>query len=163
MPKAIDLSTIGARFGYGYESTAGTRPTAYTNVPNPKSTPDFNPEPNTGETTSLNNEEFTSYMPLLKDLGGALAFTIGMSQKLLTDWNAMCDTAETNETSGRATWFTVYHPGLSEAMFFPGKPTRLTMPAMETNQVWDATVYVTPTGEPVMATAVKPVDASESA
>lgn len=154
----IDLSTIGARFGFAYETVAGTRPSSFTNIPNPKSIPEFNPEPNTGETTSLNNEEYTSYIPLLKDLGGALGFGIGMSQELLTSWNEMCETTATNEASGKRTWFVIYHPGLSKSLFFTGRPSKLGMPAMDTNVVWDTTVYVAPTNEPEWQTAIKPTD-----
>lgn len=154
----IDLSTIGVRVGYAYETTAGTRPTSYINLAGPKSIPEFNPEPNSGETTSLNNEEYTSYMPLLKDLGGTLGFGFGMSQELLDTWETICDTTETNEATGLRTWFTVYHPGLDKALFFPGKPTRLGLSAMEVNSVWDTTVYIAPIGEPQLDTAVKPTD-----
>lgn len=154
----IDLSTIGVRVGFAYESTAGTRPSTYTNIPGPKSIPEFNPEPNSGETTSLNNEEYTSYMPLLKDLGGALGIGFGMSQELLDTWETICDTTETNEASGKRTWITIYHPQLSKALFIPIKPTRLGLSAMEVNSVWDTTVYFAPIGEPVLDTAVKPAD-----
>lgn len=154
----IDLSTIGARFGYAYETVAGTKPSAFTNIPKVKSIPEFNPEPNTGDTTSLNNEEYTSYMPLLKDLGGALGFGIAMTQELLTAWNTMCETTETNEESGKRTWFVVYHPGLDKSIFFPGRPVKLGMPAMEVNSVWDTTVYVTPIDEPAWDVAVRPTD-----
>ena len=155
---AIDLSTIGARFGYQFESTAGTKPSSFINIPNPKSIPEFNPEPNMGETTSLNNTEFTTYIPLLKDLGGALGFGVGMSQDLLDDWNDMCDDAETKAASGLATWFVIYHPGLDKSLFFTGKPVKLGMPTMEVNAVWDTTVYVAPTNEPAWDTAVSPTD-----
>ena len=158
MPKPIDLTTIGAKFGFAYETTAGTQPTTFTNIPGIKSVPEFNPEPNMGETTSLNNEEYTSYIPLLKDLGGALAFGIGMSQKLLTDWNTMCDTTATNEAEGKRTWFCVYHPGLDKSIIFPGKPTKLGMPAMEVNAVWDTNVYVAPIEEPKWIDSIQPTN-----
>jgi len=158
MGKPIDLSTIGARFGYAIEVSAGTRPSSFTNIPNPKSIPEFNPEPNMGETTSLNNTEYTSYIPLLKDLGGALAIGIGMSQQLLTSWNAMCDSAATAEASNKRTWFCIYHPGLDKSLVFTGKPVKLGMPAMETNAVWDTNVYVAPTNEPEWIASVNPTD-----
>lgn len=41
--KAIDLSTAGIKVAYAIEETAGTKPTAFTNIPNPKSIPDTNP------------------------------------------------------------------------------------------------------------------------
>ena len=81
-----------------------------------------------------------------------------MSQQLLDAWNEMCDTTETNEATGKRTWFVIYHPGLDKSLFFTGKPTKLGMPTMEVNSVWDTTVYVAPTNEPEWKTAVKPTD-----
>ena len=49
MPKAVDLSTAGIKVGYAIEETAGQKPTKFTNIPNPKSIPDTNPEPSTYE------------------------------------------------------------------------------------------------------------------
>ena len=77
MGVAIDLSTAGIRIGYAYEATSGTRPTSgYTNLPNPKSIPDMNPQPNALDITSLNDTEWKRYMEGLKDMGGSLEFCI---------------------------------------------------------------------------------------
>ncbi len=51
----------------------------FTDIPNPKSIPDFNPEPSTHETTSLNAIEWKTYIQGLKDIGGAVSLKFGMS------------------------------------------------------------------------------------
>ena len=51
----VDLSTAGIHVGYAIEATAGTKPTAFIDLPNPKSIPDFNPETATYDVTSLND------------------------------------------------------------------------------------------------------------
>ena len=79
MPKAVDLSTAGIKVGYAIEETAGQKPTKFTNIPNPKSIPDTNPEPSTYDVTSLNDTTWKRYIQGLKDIGGALAITFGMS------------------------------------------------------------------------------------
>lgn len=155
----IDLSTIGMRLGYAFETSKGVRPTTgYTNIARPKSLPDANPEPNTGETTSLNNEEYTSYIPLLKDLGGSLGIDMGMSEDGLHNWNDMCETAEEKKALGFRTWFVFYHPQLDVSFFIPADPTPLGFVEAGVNEVWDGTVYITPVDEPTWETAVKPVD-----
>ncbi len=164
MAKAIDLTTIGIRLGYAFEATASTKPASFINIDNPKSIPSFNPEPNSLDITSLNDLEWMRYTSGLKDIGGAQGFGIGMSQKTLDEWNTMCDTTETNEASGRRTWFVLYHPGLDKSFFFTGKPTKLGFPEAEVNSVWDATVYIAPTGEIGWGTAINPTDSdSQSA
>ena len=158
MGKPIDLTTIGIRMGYAYETTAGTKPSSFINIYNPKSIPEFNPEPNTGDITSLNDTEYTRYTALLKDLGGALGFGIGMSKETLTTWNEICTTTKSNAALGKRTWFVLYHPGLDQSFFFTGDPTPLGFPAAEVNSVWDTTVYIAPTGEIGWSTAVNPTD-----
>lgn len=156
--KPIDLSTAGIRLGYAYETVAGTRPSTYINIFNPKSTPDFNPEPNSLDITSLNDTEFKRYMNGLKDLGGSLSFTIGMSQSLLDTWNTMCDTTKANESTGKRTWFILYHPGLDKSFGFVGEPSKLGFPEASVDAVWDATVYIAPRDEIGWYTAVNPTD-----
>lgn len=158
MAVAIDLSTAGIRVGYAFETTSGTRPTAFTNLPNPKSIPDMNPEPNALEITSLNDTEWKRYMEGLKDLGGALGITFGMSQVFFNLWNTICDTDETNRATSLRTWLAFYVPGLDKSFFIPVTPSRIGIPAAEVDSVYDVTVNVLPIGAPEWAEAVNPTD-----
>ena len=158
MAKPIDLTTIGIRFGYAIEVNAGTKPSSFTNIQNPKSTPDFNPEPNAIDITSLNDLVYKRYTKGLKDLGGALTFTIGMSQALLTAWNTMVSNSETAKAQNKRTWFVLYHPNLDKSFFFTGEPAELGFPEAEVDSAWDANVSIAPTGEIGWATAVNPTD-----
>ena len=68
---AIDLSTAGIQVAYCAEATAGTKPTTgWTKLTGIKSIPDFNPEPSSLETTTLDATEYRTYIPGLKDVGG---------------------------------------------------------------------------------------------
>lgn len=117
MPKAIDLSTAGIHVGYGFETTAGTKPTAFIDIPNPKSIPDLNPEPSTYDTTSLNATEWKTYIQGLKDLGGALGLKFGMSQVFKDMWTKICSEYKTNIATGKRLWIEFYHPSLKEGFF----------------------------------------------
>mgnify|MGYP004449692567 FL=1 len=44
---AIELSTAGIKLAYAIETTAGTKPSAFTNIAGVKSLPNLNPEPAT--------------------------------------------------------------------------------------------------------------------
>ena len=161
MGVAIDLSTAGIRIGYAYEATSGTRPTSgYTNLPNPKSIPDMNPQPNALDITSLNDTEWKRYMEGLKDMGGSLGITFGMSQELYNRWEAICDADDANKSSGKRTWFVFYIPGISDSFFLPVDPSRMGFPASEVDSVLDVTVNVLPIGAPVWETAVNPTDSA---
>lgn len=158
MAVAIDLSTAGIRVGYAFETTSGTKPSAFTNLPNPKSIPDMNPTPNALDVTSLNDTEWKRYIEGLKDMGGALGITFGMSETFFNLWETICTTDETNKATGKRTWLVFYVPGLTKSFFVPIDPARIGMPAAEVDSVLDVTVNVMPIGVPEWATAVNPTD-----
>jgi hypothetical protein len=163
MAVAIDLSTAGIRVGYAFESTSGVRPQSnYVNLPNPKSIPDMNPEPNALDITSLNDTEWKRYMEGLKDMGGSLGLTFGMSEAFFDLWETICDTDDANKANGLRTWFVFYVPGLTNSFLLPVDPSRIGMPSAEVDSVLDVTVNVLPIGEPTWETAVNPTDAASA-
>ena len=152
MPNAIYLSTIGVHLKYAVEATAGTRPTTgYTDIPGVKSIPSLNPTPDNLETTTLNETEYKTYIPGLKDLGGALSFTFNLSQALKDAWDALVTADTAARAASKSTWFVVEVPGLTEGLFFPGQPSGMGLPELGVNEVAEVENSITPTGEPVWA------------
>lgn len=148
------LSTIGVHLYYAVEETAGTRPTAmtaYTELVGIKSIPSMNPAPDNLDTTTLNEEEYKTSIPGLKDLGGALNFTFNMSQELKTAWDALVTADATARASQKATWFCIIIPGLTEALYFKGQPSAMGLPEMGVNSVIEVGNSITPTAEPEWA------------
>ena len=141
---ALELSTAGVLLKYACETTAGTRPTTgYTQIPNIKSIPDFNPEPESLEVTDLSDTEWRRYIPGLKDPGGALAFTANLTTGFKTAWETLVTAANTAAASSKATWFEIYVPSFG-SFFFAGIPSSLGMTAMDVNSVLEIEAYVTP-------------------
>lgn len=158
MAEAINLSTAGIHLYYAVEGTAGTRPTQksdYTDLVGVKSTPSLNPSPEALETTSLNETEYKTYIDGLKDLGGALEFTWNLTQELVTLWEALMTAYEEAKTAGKATWFLIDIPGLTEGLYFKGNPSDMGSPETAVNSVLEITNYITPTSAPIKA--AKPV------
>ena len=148
------LSTIGVRFYYAVEATKGTRPTtksAYTELVGVKGIPSMNPTPDNLETTTLNETEYKTYIPGLKDLGGALEFTFNMSQDLKDAWETLVTADETARAAEKATWFFVDVPGLTEGLYFTGQPTPMGLPEMGVNSVLEVANSITVTNEPEWA------------
>ena len=143
MAKAIDLSTAGIHVGYGIEANAGTKPSAFIDI--------------------LNDTEWKRYIEGLKDVGGALAITFGMSQVFLDMWEDICDKYETAIASDKRMWLVFYHPRLNKSFFFTCEPTRMGWAAADVDSAWDTSVSVTPTGEIGWAEAIEPKAATESA
>jgi len=148
------LSTIGVHLYYGVEETAGTRPTAksaYTELVGIKSIPSLNPQPDNLETTTLNETEYKTYIPGLKDLGGSLEFTFNMSQDLKDTWDALITADAAAKVAQKATWFYIEVPGLTEGLYFTGEPSPMGLPEMGVNAVLEVSNSITVTGEPEWA------------
>nr|DAD91331.1 MAG TPA: Major tail protein [Siphoviridae sp. ctBmU27] len=149
----IALSTAGITVGYAIETTKGTRPTSgYTLIPDIKEVPEMNPEPEALETTTLAETEYKTYIDGLKDLGGSLAFGINFTQELSNAWGTLVQSSKTARADGKETWFEIKHPDLEKSVFFPCRPVALGIPGAGANSVWDSSVYVVPTGEPIWET-----------
>ena len=151
---AINLSTAGIHLKYAVEETAGTRPTAATNyidLVGVKSTPSLNPAPDTLETTTLNETEWKTYIDGLKDLGGALEFTFNLTEELVGIWETLMTSYATAKAAGKAVWFLIDIPGLTQGLYFPGNPSDMGIPETEVNSVLEITNYITPTGAPTKA------------
>lgn len=145
------ISTIGVHLYYAVEKTTGTRPTAksdYKELIGIKSIPSMNPAPDSLDTTTLNEEEYKTSIPGLKDLGGSLSFTFNMSEELKTMWEQLITENDAAKTSGKGIWFFVDVPGLIEGLFFKGEPSSMGLPEMGVNSVMEVENSITPTAEP---------------
>ena len=149
------VSTAGMLLVYAVEASAGTRPTSgYTKVPEIKSMPSFNPQPETIQSTTLEETEFHTYVEGLKDLGGALPFTANLTDDLMTTWASVNSAYESAASAGKAMWFAVVHPKLSKATFFTGDPAPLGLNEAAVGGMAETTLYITPLTPPVIE--VKP-------
>lgn len=155
MSDAIYLSSIGVKMYYAVEATAGTRPTAksaYTELEGIKSTPSMNPSPDDLDTTTLNETEYKTSIPGLKDLGGALSFTFNMSNNLMEAWETLVTAHTTGTAAGKKTWFYIEIPGLDKGLFFTGIPSPMGLPELSVNSVIEVENSITPTGAPTFST-----------
>lgn len=142
---ANELSTAGISLAYAVETTAGTKPTSFTNVPNVKTIGEFNPEPSTLEVTDLSDTVWKRYILGLKDPGGAIPFTVNFTKAFLTAWAAAVTAAETARDSDLACWWEVTVPNVG-TFDFQGMPSAAGLPSVETDAVFEGDVYVVPSG-----------------
>lgn len=146
---AINLSTAGVQLQYAVEETAGTRPTSgYKRIKGVKSTPSLNPSPDALETTTLDELEYKTYIDGLKDVGGAIEFTFNLTEELITAWDELMEAYEAGKVAGKATWFTIVVPGLTNSFYFTGNPSAMGLPETSVNSVLEITNYITPTNAP---------------
>lgn len=142
---AIDLSTAGVTVQYAAETTAGTKPTTgYTKIPGIKAIPDLNPEPSGLDTTTLEAEEWKTYIQGLKDPGGAIQFTANNTEEFQTAWTTLVEAYNTAIAADKEVWFAVVIPGLTKSFYFSGKPSDLGLSAIEVDAVLEIQPYITP-------------------
>ena len=145
------FSTAGMWLGWAAEATAGTRPTTgYTQIPEVKSMPSFNPAPETIESTTLMETEYKTYVKGLKDLGGALEYGANLTDDLVDAWEDLLTAFESAVADGKHIWFAVVHPHLEKAVFFTGDPSTIGLNEASVGGMAETTLYITPTGAPVM-------------
>lgn len=154
---SIRLSTAGITVKYAVEATKGTKPTTgYIEIPEVKEIPELNPEPSTLDTTTLKETEYKTSIPGLKDIGGALGFTVNLTQDFKTAWETLVSSYETAAEADKATWFLIDIPGITEGCYFQGKPSNLGVPGAAVDSVLETSAYITPTSAP--AWDAKPTD-----
>lgn len=142
---AGEFSTAGIKVYYAKASTISNTPPSgsYTQLPGIKSTPDFNSEPSTLEVTDLSDPVYKRYIPGLKDLGGASAFTANLTTAFKTAWASLCTEAESVKDGTGEIWFEIAIPDF-ESFYFTGTPTPLGLGALEVDSVMEIDAYVTP-------------------
>lgn len=148
------LSTAGMTVQYAVETVAGTRPTTgYKVIPEVKTMPSLNPNPNTIQSTTLQETEYHTYVKGLKDLGGALEYGANLTDDLITFWEAMLKEHETAVAAGKSMWFAVVHPKLAKAVFFKGEPSPIGLNEADVDSMYETTLYITPNSAPEWGTA----------
>lgn len=138
------LASIGVKIGYKAGTMSDTYPlTGFTHIPDMKSTADFNPSPNTADATTFDNLEYTTYVDLLKDLGGALEFSANLTNEFKTAWAAVVTAAGSD-----GCWFCIDIPGIDESIVFYGMPSAMGLPSLTANSLMETSVFITPYKEP---------------
>lgn len=139
-------TAIGTKVFYGFETEAGVRPTFkenYTHFEDCTSHPDFNPEREQIETTTLAQENNKTYTQGLKDFG-ALEFGFNLTQKVLDQFLAedtgIIDLAKKNAEEGKRMWLCVDIKYINKSFFIPVEPQDFGLPAGNTNSKYELTV-----------------------
>lgn len=153
----LAITSIGITVGYAVETAAGTRPTTgYTNIPDIKSIPDFNPEPDMIETTTFAAKTHKTYTPGLTDLGGALSFNANLTNELYEVWqdetSGLMTKYNTAKADGKAVWFCINIPGFDLAQYFTGEPSPVGSKETEVNSVIETDLHIAPTSDIIFAT-----------
>ena len=143
------LIVAGMKLLYAVEAVAGTMPTAmsaFTPIPEVTGAPNMFPEPNTEDVTPIDETSMVQYVDLLRDFGGSLPFPCNWNDAVATAWAGAISAYATGIAADKATWWCIYHPSLSKAVYFKGKPIESGFGELSANTALKGELRIVPEG-----------------
>lgn len=114
------LSTIGATFSYGVESTAGTKPTTFTELSRINQIGGISIDTEQIDASAL-KDAITRYIAGRGDTGGTFNVTVNLTDDTEKEWGDLIK-AYKALTGGKAMWFQTTIKGLAKAFFVVAQP-----------------------------------------
>ena len=109
------LSTLGITFGYGVETTAGTKPTSFKELSRINAIGGINVEAEQIDALAL-KDTITRYIQGRADTGGSFPVTVNLTDETQAEWEEVFSAAD-GLTGGKRMWFETIIPGLTKAFF----------------------------------------------
>lgn len=158
MATPVNLSTIGVKFGWGVETTAGVAPSAFTMVQGCISIAGIALTADTIDVTPLESS-FRQYVDGIKDTGGTWDLTFNITNVFKTEWDALRTASATATASGLSTWAEVWIPNFNYGFFVKFTPGEIPMPEFAVGSAFQGAVSCTINEYVGLDTAVEPVAA----
>ena len=117
---AAGISTLRVTFGYGTETTAGTKPTSFKQLTRINAIGGISIEPEQIDASALEDAN-TRYVKGRADTGGSFAITVNFTSETVAEWTALI-TAYKALTGGKRMWFETIIPGFENAFFVVAQP-----------------------------------------
>ena len=128
------VSTLGITFGYGTETTAGTKPATFTELTRINSIGGITIENEQIDASAL-VDEVSRYIRGRGDTGGSFAVTVNFTPDTKSEWATLISTYSAL-TDGKRMWFETIIPGFTEAFFVVAQPpTAIPQPELNQNEL----------------------------
>lgn len=128
------VSTLGITFGYGVETTAGTKPTTFTQLTRINAIGGISIEPEQIDASAL-EDQITRYIKGRADTGGSFTITVNFTPETNTEWDELI-TAYQGLTDGKRMWFETIIPGFTDAFFVVAQPPeQIPQPELAQNEL----------------------------
>lgn len=136
----MDLSTIGVKFGWAVETTAGQKPTAFTWIKRCSKIAGINITKEKIDVTCF-EDEIKRYIAGVGDTGGDWNLNFNGTKKgstvdTVNAWNDLLKASQNAADDGLATWGDIYIPGFG-SYFVKFEPGEIPMPDLEVNSKLD--------------------------
>lgn len=150
------ISTLGIKFGYAAETTAGTKPAAFTWLERCNSIGGITLDTEQIDASAL-EDSVSKYVSGRQDTGGTWNVTFNLTNETVTQLEAMITAYETAHEADKNMWFEVWSPSLTKAFFVVAQPPlHLPMPEMGQNELQTIELTFTIQEYKGMETAIEP-------
>lgn len=150
------VSTIGVKFGYGVETTAGQKPAAFTQLTRINTIGGISLETEQIDASAL-EDMITKYIAGRQDTGGSWPVTVNLTDDTITEWQTLIQAANTGKETGLSTWFEVWSPYLTDGFFVIAEPPReIPVPEFSQNELQTVEMSLTINSYEGMDTAIEP-------
>lgn len=129
------ISTLGITFGYGAETTAGEKPSVFTQLTRINAIGGITIENEQIDASAL-EDAVSRYVQGRADTGGSFPVTINATPETITEWEAVIGAYKTASAAGKRMWFETIIPGFDEAFFAVAQPpTAIPQPEIGQNEL----------------------------
>ena len=129
------LSTLGIIFGWGVETTAGTKPASFKQLTRINSIGGITIENEQIDASAL--EDLVSrYVQGRGDTGGSFTVSVNATPETYAEWEEVIEAYNTAKETGKRIWFETIIPGFEEAEFVVAQPpTKIPSPEKTQNEL----------------------------
>lgn len=153
------VSSLGARLGYGVETTAGTKPTSFIWIERCNSIGGITLETEQIDASAL-EDEISRYISGRQDTGGTWSVTFNLTDEVIDQLETMIS-AYNDLTGGKKMWFEVWSQYFEKAFYVVAQPPKhIPMPEVSQNELMTVEMTFTIEEYKGMDTAIKPVEAT---
>ena len=116
------ISTLGITFGYGVETTAGTKPTSFTQLHRINNIAGIKVEPQQIDASAI-EDWITRYTEGRGDTGGSFPITVNFTPETVEEWKILIG-AYKGLSGGKRMWFETIIPGFDDSFFVVAQPPK---------------------------------------
>lgn len=137
------ISTLGITFGYGVETTAGTKPTDFTQLTRINAIGGIAIENEQIDASAL-EDMVSRYVQGRADTGGSFPVTVNLTPETVAEWEELISSYTEAKEAGKRVWFQTIVPGFEESFFVVAQPpTAIPQPEIAQNGLLTAEMGLT--------------------
>lgn len=131
------ISTLGLQLSYGVETTAGTKPSAFSVLHRINSVGGITQDIETIDASALEDTS-TQYIAGRADTGGSVSISVNITPDTISEWTELITSYNSAHEANKQMWFQLHSAGLgSDSFFWIGEPPQdIPMPESSQNELW---------------------------